>query len=85
MAKPRKAWTFSPGKKPKTALPSTLKDTLLRKLICRLGAALIGPFSPVTHFGSRTRPENSTALVFLSLMKNRKGWSALKTFGSRAA
>lgn len=26
MAKQRKAWTFSPGKKPKTALPGTLKD-----------------------------------------------------------
>jgi hypothetical protein len=36
MPKPRKAWTFSPGKKPKTALPGTLKDevdTKARELI----------------------------------------------------
>src|SRR5665213_517294 len=26
MAKQRKAWTFSPGKKPKTPLPGTLQD-----------------------------------------------------------
>jgi len=26
MPKPRKAWTFSPGKTPKSALPGTLKD-----------------------------------------------------------
>jgi hypothetical protein len=26
MPKPRKAWTFSPGKKPKSALPGALKD-----------------------------------------------------------
>src|SRR5260370_11150404 len=36
MAKQRKAWTFSPGKKPKTALPGMLKDevdTKARELI----------------------------------------------------
>ena len=36
MPKPRKAWTFSPGKKPKSALPGTLKDevdTKARELI----------------------------------------------------
>ena len=36
MPKPRKAWTFSPGKKPKTALPGTLKNevnTKARELI----------------------------------------------------
>ena|SRR5215471_1444586 len=26
MPRPRKAWTFSPGKKPKVSLPGTLKD-----------------------------------------------------------
>src|SRR5262245_41666520 len=36
MAKPRKGWTFSTGKKPKTALPGTVKDevdTKARELI----------------------------------------------------
>jgi hypothetical protein len=36
MPKPRKAWTFSPGKKPKVSLPGTLKeeaDTKARELI----------------------------------------------------
>src|ERR1700694_3374891 len=36
MAKQRKAWTFSPGKKPKSALPGTLKnevDAKARELI----------------------------------------------------
>src|SRR5205809_5660191 len=36
MAKPRKGWTFGPGKKPKTALPGTVKDevdTKARELI----------------------------------------------------
>jgi hypothetical protein len=36
MAKPRKGWTFSTGKKPKTALPVTVKDevdTKARELI----------------------------------------------------
>ena len=28
MPKPRKAWPFSPGKKPKVSLPGTLKDEL---------------------------------------------------------
>jgi hypothetical protein len=28
MAKPRKAWMFSPGKRPKASLPGTLKDEL---------------------------------------------------------
>jgi hypothetical protein len=36
MAKPRKTWTFSPGKKPRVSLPGTLKDevdTKARELI----------------------------------------------------
>ena len=36
MPKPRKAWTFSPGKRPKASLPGTLKDevdTKARELI----------------------------------------------------
>lgn len=36
MPKPRKAWTFNPGRKPKSALPGTLKDevdTKARELI----------------------------------------------------
>jgi hypothetical protein len=31
MAKPRKAWSFSPSKKPKSLLPGTLKDEVNQK------------------------------------------------------
>src|ERR1700722_19582530 len=40
MAKQRKAWTFSPGKKPKTALPGTLKDEVDAKARERIETVL---------------------------------------------
>ncbi|HLN32215.1 MAG TPA: hypothetical protein VK395_31090 [Gemmataceae bacterium] len=33
MPKPRKAWTFSPGKTPQSALPGTLKDEVNTKAL----------------------------------------------------
>jgi hypothetical protein len=40
MAKPRKAWLSSPGKKPKVSLPGTVKDELETKATDLIGSVL---------------------------------------------
>src|SRR5262249_51681773 len=61
-------------------------ECALRSALAQLQPFLFPRHSPSPsgrgYFGSRRRPLNSTALVSLSLMKKRKGWSALNTFGS---